>query len=290
MADVLVTGATGQVGSELVGLVREGWAAIGLGSSELDITDADAISEAIGAHRPAVIVNCAAYTDVDRAEDHVTATYAVNRDGPALLATACRRAGIALLHLSTDYVFGGDKAGPYTEADEPAPLSVYGASKAAGEAVVRENLPEHVILRASWIFGRIGRSFVDTIVRLAGEQSELRVVEDQSGCPSAATWVARVVADVVDAIVAGRARFGTYHLETTPVVSRFRFAQEIVARAIEFGRIERSPDLIPVRTRAFPTRAKRPKNSAMDGSRLLRDYGIPAGRWQDDLRDWFESR
>ena len=188
---IIIVGAQGQVGWELTRRAPLlGHEVLAWDVAELDITDAAAVNRALTASGAEVVINAAAYTAVDRAEQEPESAFAVNRDGPAHLAAACHRLHIPLLHISTDYVYDGAKIDPYVEDDPTTPLGVYGASKLAGDEAVRQVLPRHLILRVSWVFGIHGQNFVKTILRLAREREELRVVADQSGCPTYAGDIA----------------------------------------------------------------------------------------------------
>ena len=226
---VLVTGATGQVGTELVNrAAHHGVKVIGCCHHELDITNREAVHSRIREGRFSVVINAAAYTAVDRAESDIDTTYAVNRDGPENLARACAAASIPLIHLSTDYVFDGAKRTPYTEDDPVAPLSVYGKSKAAGEQAVCAITPEHIILRTCWVYSSHGRNFVSTMLRLGQERDEISVVDDQVGCPTAAGDIAEAILKIIKWIEAGKpVDWGTYHFCNAGKTNWYAFAAEI---------------------------------------------------------------
>ncbi len=290
---ILVTGAAGQVGAELVRRA-DGRAVIGLERRALDIGDTDAVAHALAEHRPRVVINAAAYTAVDKAETEAEAAFAINRDGPAHLAAACAQAGIPLLHLSTDYVFDGSKAGPYTEADPVAPLGVYGASKEAGETAIRERLREHLILRVSWVFGARGHNFVRTMLHLGAEREELRVVADQHGCPTHAGAIADSLLRLTDRVLVGAALpWGTYHYTGTPATTWHGFAEAIFAEAVELGLLVRAPKVLPIETKDYPTPARRPANSVLALERLAA-LGLAPRPWRDGLREvlseWADER
>lgn len=269
MTTALLFGAGGQVGAEL--LARHPFDAPS--RAEVDLADPQAVATAILARQPSVVVNAAAYTAVDRAEAEPELAMAVNYDASAAMADACARLGIPLVHLSTDYVFDGSKNGPYTEAEAPAPLSVYGASKLAGEEAIRARLDTHVILRTAWVFSPRRENFVRTMLRLA-EREELRVVDDQRGGPTPAA----AVADAVMAVLAsGSPTWGTFHFCGAPAVSRFEFARAI------FAALGRGPRLVAIGSDAYPLPARRPANSMLDGSRFAAAYGMPAPDWRAAL-------
>jgi dTDP-4-dehydrorhamnose reductase len=276
---LVVTGANGQVGWELTRRAA-GHQVAALDLAELDITDARAVHDALVKHDAEAVINAAAYTAVDKAEQEPELAFAVNRDGPANLASSCADLGIPLLHISTDYVFDGNQTAPYREDDPVAPLGVYGLSKWAGEEAVRLTLPKHIVLRVSWVFGVHGHNFVKTILRLAGEREELRVVADQRGCPTFAGDIAEVLLALVDR--SGDAPWGTYHYCGTPATTWHGFAQAIVKSACIRGPI-RAKNIIPITTAEYPTPAKRPVNSVLDCSRLHKSFGIAPGPWETGL-------
>ncbi|WP_454021098.1 dTDP-4-dehydrorhamnose reductase [Azospirillum sp. Marseille-Q6669] len=281
---VLVFGSNGQVGFELL---RAAWAPdltpVGLDRASGDVTDARAVAAAIAAYRPALVVNASAYTAVDRAESERDAAFAVNRDGPANLARACAAAGVPLIHISTDYVFDGtSKSTPWSEDDPVAPQGVYAASKLAGEEAVRDAQPDHVILRTAWVFGAHGHNFVKTMLRLARERDELRVVADQHGCPTPAAAIAAAITAIARTRLGGGSwTSGTFHYGGAPATTWHGFADRIVERAAP--RIGRRPTVTAITTADFPTPARRPANSVLDTTRLGQAYGIPPADWMTGL-------
>lgn len=281
---VLVIGRTGQVAHELGrGAWPGGLAVDFLSRAELDLARADVARDVVTAARPDIVVNAAAYTAVDAAESEREAAFAVNRDGPAALAEACAGIGAALIHYSTDYVFDGAKSGAYVEDDPTNPLSVYGASKAAGETAIRARLDRHVILRTAWVYSAVGRNFVKTMLRLGGERDRLGIVDDQVGSPTAAADIATATIAICTQLAAGRENgFGTFHFCGGGVTSWYGFARAIFAGAAERG--HRTPRLVePIATAAYPTPAVRPRNSALDCGKIARVYGIAAPPWQTAL-------
>jgi dTDP-4-dehydrorhamnose reductase len=277
---ILVFGKTGQVAR---GLADAKWpqacALIQMGRDDCDLTDAAAIGRAISDTAPDFVVNAAAYTAVDRAESEPDLAGLVNRDAPAAMATACRRSGAALIHLSTDYVFDGAKSGAYLESDSIAPLSVYGRTKAEGETAVRTALERHVILRTSWVFAAHGANFVRTILRRADERDELRIVADQTGAPTSARDVAAAIASIVASAADGRASWGTFHYTSGDPTTWHGFATAIIELS---GRATR---LIPITTAEYPTAARRPRNSVLDCARIAREYRIGQPSWHEALQD-----
>jgi dTDP-4-dehydrorhamnose reductase len=282
---LLVTGAGGQVGHELSRLAwPAGYAIAACDRARLDITDRAAVFAALGRERPDIVVNTAAYTAVDRAESETEAAWAANRDGPANLAAACREAGIPLVHLSTDYVFDGEKPGPYREDDPVAPLGVYGRSKEAGERAVRETLREHIILRTAWVYGAHGHNFVRTMLRLAAERPVLRVVADQHGSPTGAADIAAAIAAIVAQLATGDAAWGTYHFAGGGATTWHGFAEAIVALAAPWRRGP-PPKIEAITTAEYPTPARRPKNSVLDCTRIAAAFGIVPRPWRDALAE-----
>ena len=282
MRPILVIGAGGQLGRELM-LRRDAVLEpiVGFSHAELDIRNCDAVRQAITDTAPALVINAAAYTQVDKAESECQAAFAVNRDGPVNLAAACAEVGIPLLHVSTDYVFDGRKEGPYVESDPVAPLSVYGASKLAGEEAVRERLEQHVILRTAWVHSAHGVNFVKTIARLAGELPALNVVDDQQGGPTPAGSIAEALLAVANAIRAGSTRWGTYHFCGAPATSWCGFARAIVDAAGPY--LGRRVAVRPIATADYPLPAKRPANSVLDCAKIAATFGIAAPDWRASL-------
>jgi len=281
---VLVIGRRGQLAQSLSQLSDDAVFFICRGREDgLDITDATALAAALDRHAPDIVVNAAAYTAVDRAEDEPDAAFRLNRDAPAELARACDRRGIPVIHLSTDYVFDGTKREAYVEDDPIAPLSVYGASKAAGEAALRQANARHVILRTSWLYSRFGSNFVKTILRHAEDRQEIEVVADQHGCPTAAEDVAGAIKAIVGRLRRNGARpYGTFHLAGQGTTTWCGLASAIVTVAAEHG--GKAPRIKPIRTADFPTRATRPRNSALACGKLAEAYGVRLPLWPDSVR------
>jgi len=287
---VLLTGASGQLGREISkrGPAR-GLQIVAFDRQALDITDHRAVEQAVSDASVDVVINAAAYTAVDRAEAEPDLAFAVNRDGPAHLASACARASVPLLHVSTDYVFDGSKKGPYLETDQVSPLGVYGRSKAAGEEEIRNRLPEHVIVRTSWLYSIHGHNFVKTMLRLGAERRVLKVVADQYGCPTSAADLAGALLTIGQTIVHREAPpYGTYHYCGKGSTTWHGFAREIftLARAHIPLKVER---LEPISTADYPTPAKRPPNSVLDCSILEKEFGIKRRPWPQSLADMIEE-
>ena len=271
-----MTGAGGQVGAEMARL--GGAAVVGLDRSALDVTDRAAVRRAVRHVGPDVVVHAAAYTAVDRAEAEPDLAFAVNRDGAGHVAAACAEAGVPLVHLSTDYVFDGAKGAPYQPNDPPAPLGVYGASKAAGEAAVRAALDRHLVLRTAWVFsGRAG--FVATMLRLATERPRLSVVADQWGHPTPATALARACLRAARLAAEDRAPWGTWHVAGGPLATWHDLASEAVRVGAGRGVVPDVP-VEPIATADYPTAARRPARVELDLGPSLAALGLGPIDWR----------
>ena len=286
---LLLLGARGQLGHEL----RRALAPLG----ELTCATRDGLLDGAACERadfdqpgllpalvdrlaPDVVVNAAAYTAVDRAESEPEAAFRANAEAPARLAEACLRGGARLVHYSTDYVFDGQGTRPYREDDATAPLGVYGASKLAGEEAIRASGAQHMIFRTAWVYARHGSNFLRTMLRLAGERDELRVVADQVGSPTPAA----LIADVTAAILAQAPQdSGTWHLTAGGETSWHGFASAIVERAHGLGLLARVPVVSAITTADYPTPARRPAYSRLDCSRLQRDFDLVLPDWRDAM-------
>jgi dTDP-4-dehydrorhamnose reductase len=281
---VLITGAAGQVGYELLRLVPEGFEARGLDSAALDITQAGQVEAAVAEFSPALIINAAAYTAVDKAETDVECAWAVNRDGVANLGTAAERLGIPVFHISTDYVFAGDADRPYRETDATSPTGVYGASKLAGEKALAAACNRYLVLRTSWVFGAHGNNFVKTMLRLGTERDSLSIVADQQGGPTSAASIATALWQLAERYRREQSLpWGIYHFSGAPYCSWFDFADAIFQQAKQIGLLDRVPQLSAIATADYPTPAKRPAWSVMDCSKLSEQLGLDVPRWQEEL-------
>ncbi|HVV68958.1 MAG TPA: dTDP-4-dehydrorhamnose reductase [Gammaproteobacteria bacterium] len=281
---LLVTGASGQVGSEfrkhqelskehqLIELSRQG----------LDITQAAAVDSILQQYQPDLIVNTAAYTKVDMAEQASELAHAVNAQGPAYLAAACAKLQIPLIHISTDYIFDGEKATPYTEEDMPNPQSVYGKTKWLGEVAIREALNTHIILRVSWVYGVQGHNFVKTMLRLGREKDRLTIVDDQIGGPTAAKEIVDAIYRIVSKIAVGEVIWGTYHFCGAPFVSWYQFAQAILDIAAQYE-VLKVQEIAAIKTENYPLPARRPKNSILSCEKIISHLDIKPQPWMNAL-------
>lgn len=273
MAKVLVTGASGQLGYELSRLLGEKF--FGVDVNELDITDAHAVLSSFAGQEIEAIVNCAAYTAVDKAESERKEAFGVNEFGAKNIAALASKMNIPLIHVSTDFVFDGKKSSPYTEDDSVNPLSVYGASKLAGENAVLRECSSAVILRTSWLYSSHGKNFVKTMLHYGRERGHLRVIYDQVGTP---TYAADLAAAIVHILPQAHKGFGqVFHFSNEGVASWYDFAHAILGIAGVPCTIE------PIQTHEYPTPATRPQYSVMDKSHVKRTFSVVIPHWRDSL-------
>jgi len=292
---ILVTGASGQVGFELVRTLQGLGTVIAPRRDVLDLAEEGSIEAALDEIRPSLIVNPGAYTAVDQAESDVDTAMRINAHAPGVLAAAAHEMGVPLIHYSTDYVFDGTKQGAYEEDDAPGPLNVYGASKLAGERAIEQAGAAHLILRTSWVYGARGRNFMKTMLRLGQERDELRIVDDQRGAPTwsrtIATLTAHIVAQAMAVAPEARAqwwsaRSGTYHLSASGEASWAEFARAI----FELASPEKAPKVVPISASEYPTPARRPANSRLSNAKLAAAFGIRPPHWRDALSLCLQDR
>lgn len=279
---MLIAGGSGQIGRALLSSAPPDCEVSAPDSRGLDIRDAASVSRIFAQFRPDLVINCAAYTAVDKAEVEREIAFATNADGAGNLARACSAIRVPLMHLSTDYVFDGTKIGAYTEDDSPNPLSVYGASKLAGERQIEDAQGRHLIIRVSWVFSSVGSNFVRTMLKLASNDA-LRVVNDQRGTPCAADDIAQALWICGNRLETTDTR-SVLHFCSTPPVTWFDFATAIFDVAYELGVIARIPRIEPITTREYPTAARRPANSWLDASRLEEFVAFQRPDWRASLR------
>jgi dTDP-4-dehydrorhamnose reductase len=278
---ILLTGKNGQVGWELQRALTPLGEVVAVDRQTLDLADPDSIRAVIRETKPHLIVNPAAYTAVDKAESEPGLAQAVNGVAPGVMAEEAKRLGAALIHYSTDYVFDGAKEGAYVEEDRTSPLNVYGKTKLAGEEAVRASGAAHLILRTSWVYGARGKNFLLTMLRLAKEREELKIVVDQIGAP---TW-SRLIAEVTAQILAQRIGqwqelTGLYHFTAGGKTSWHGFASAIVG----LGGFSAKPRLIPIPSAEYPLPAPRPKNSLLSNDKLAATFGLVMPEWEESLR------
>lgn len=270
---ILVIGRGGQVARALA---RRGDVDM-IGRPEFDLLKADAVAAEIARRRPRVVINAAAYTAVDKAEDDAAAAMAINGEAVCVIARAAAEVAAPLLHFSTDYVFAGDKALPYVEGDATGPTGVYGASKLRGETLAQAANPAAIIVRTAWVYDATGANFVRTMLRLAKTRDAINVVADQRGCPTFASDLA----DAALAIAAAPKHAGIYHCAGAGETSWAEFAAEIFAQSKARG--GPSAVVTPIASADYPTRARRPANSRLDCAKLTRDYGVTMRPWREAL-------
>jgi dTDP-4-dehydrorhamnose reductase len=284
MRTILITGSNGQLGYELIrtaGHMADGM--VPLTRSDLDITNAAQVQQAFASFNPWLVINAAAYTKVDLAESEAGLAFRVNRDGPANLAAVCAETDAALIHISTDFVFDGGKGAPYTETDPIGPVSVYGRSKAAGEAEIRQLLSHHIIIRTSWLYGVHGHNFVKTMIRLARERDILRVVMDQQGSPTNAADLAAAIWDAARLLKERpESLWGTYHYSGAGPATWHGFASEIIRFAREYTPLQ-VRKIEGITTAEYPTPAVRPAYSMLDCGLIQRKMGIIPRPWVESL-------
>lgn len=281
---VLVTGAKGQLGSDLVPLLAEaGFTPVPFGSAELDISIEAAVLETVKKVRPGIIVNSAAYTKVDLAEKEKERAYAVNANGAAFLVKAAKEFGCPLVHVSTDFVFDGRSPVPYAEEAQANPLSVYGASKFAGELAIVEATEAHVIVRTSWLYGTTGHNFVKTILRLASERETLRVVYDQTGTPTWSADLAAMLVEICKAIESGKKPWGIYHYSNEGVTSWYDFAVAICEEAAAAGMSLKCNHIEPILTSEYPVPATRPAYSVLNKAKIKKAFDMAIPHWRRSL-------
>jgi len=281
---MLITGAHGQLGRDIIDQSQsKGYQVQAPSEDDLDITDLGKVDHIITQLQPDLVINTAAYTQVDKAESEAAVAFKVNKTGCTHLARTCTKNHIPLVHISTDYVFDGRKGTPYIETDSISPLGVYGRSKAEGESEIRSILKEHIILRTSWLYGIYGQNFVKTMLNLATRKQKIRVVSDQYGSPTSAADLARAILTISDRLHPGSdIDWGTYHYCGRGVISWHTFAEKIMELARLHGGI-RTAQVEPVATADYPTQALRPVYSALDCGRISKHFGLDPQPWQKSL-------
>ncbi|WP_412491270.1 dTDP-4-dehydrorhamnose reductase [Vibrio fluvialis] len=284
MKKVLITGSHGQVGYCLTNILaeRDDVDLIAYDRDVLDITNESQVASVLTELAPDVIINCAAHTAVDKAETDVEMSYAINRDGPRHLAQAAESLDAVMLHISTDYVFDGDKAEPYLETDTPNPKGIYGQSKLAGEEAVAAHCSRYAILRTAWVFGEHGNNFVKTMLRLGKDRPELGIIGDQFGGPTYAGDIANALVAMMDGFT-GPEQAGVYHFSGAPHVSWYQFANAIFASADKHGVLPQIPEVNEITADQYPLPAPRPANSRLNCDKIQQAFAIAPSDWQSAL-------
>lgn len=305
---ILLTGKAGQIGSELLRLLPELGEVVAPDRDELDLLNAESIRRTVREVRPQLIVNAAAFTAVDAAETHEAEALAINAHAPEVLAEEAKKIDAAVVHYSTDYVFDGSKKTPYDETDPPAPINIYGKSKVVGEQAIRSSGVPHLILRTAWVYSTRGRNFLRTILRLATEREELRVVSDQFGSPTWSRDIAHATVSVLTQLTSRHSPAanalssgsGTYHLTAAGETTWYGFSRAIFEEAAEIspdvswfadatqGRPLITKRITPIATAVYPATALRPRYSVLSNSRVIQRFGVKLPLWRAQLRHIFE--
>ena len=295
---ILLLGANGQVGfelqrslaplGELIAATRSGTQAGGIPCARIDLADEASLADGLHSTDAGIVVNAAAYTAVDRAEDEPALAHRINAAAPAQIGAWAARRGALVVHYSTDYVFDGGGQRPYREDDPTGPLGIYGRSKLEGEVALRASGCDHLLLRTAWVYGARGANFLRTMLRLARERDRLTVVDDQHGAPTssrliAATTAAMLAHRLAVEISARATLAGTYHLAASGATTWCGFARAIFARANAAGILARAPEVVAIRSAQYPTKATRPMYSVLDTTRLCEGFGLHLPRWEDGL-------
>lgn len=275
---ILVAGAKGMLGTKLMSILY-GHEVAGLGKDELDVTDKKGVADAVSLYRPDVVINSSAFTKVDECETKVDLAFSVNSDGPKNLALACRDNNAKLVHISTDYVFDGTRAEPYKEDDSTNPVSAYGKSKLAGEENIRAIMDDYLIVRTQWLYGENGPNFVETILRIASERDELRVVNDQTGSPTYTKDLALSIRALIE-----KGCRGVYHAANSGSCTWYEFAIEI----LKLEGLDKK--VLPITTEEIARPAKRPAHSVLSCDKLKDDAGFLFRPWKEALAEYMRSR
>ena len=274
---ILITGIKGQVGHALMQQLND-HELVGLTRQDCDLTEPDQIRKAIDQHQPDLIINPAAYTKVDQAEDEPELAFQINRDAPKVMAEKAREYDIPFIHFSTDYVFDGEKKGAYKEDDPTNPLGVYGASKLAGEEAIQDVGGKFYIFRTSWVYSAIGHNFFLTMKRLCTERDELKVVDDQVGVPTSNQFIARQIQQIIPQL--NENNVGIYHLVPDGSSSWYEFAKQIIGQTNPQFNLK---NLYQIQTHEFPTKTKRPKNSILNNAKIKKSFNLTLNNWQAGL-------
>lgn len=284
MDTILVTGVNGQVGHELIKTLAPLGKLIALTREDLDLTQPKQIQDTLNLYQPTIIVNPAAYTAVDKAESEAQTAYQINQHAPQVMARWAVQHDALLIHYSTDYVFDGAKADPYLESDMANPQSIYGHSKYLGEEAIRDSQAKHFILRTSWVYGLHGHNFIKTILRLANEREQLRIVADQYGAPTSAMLIAKVTAQLIQSYRQATPAYGTYHLSGAGCTTWYDYACFIVQIALEQGMTLKLKQLEAISSSEYLTPASRPKNSRLNCNKLSAALETQLPFWPDDVK------
>ncbi|MBN2040875.1 MAG: dTDP-4-dehydrorhamnose reductase [Spirochaetes bacterium] len=284
---IWLIGNKGMLGSDMELMLKGSGCDYIVSDAEVDITDYDQLSGFTAGRKISWIINCSAYAAVDKAEDEPELAYKINDNGVLNIAKIAREKDSVLIHFSTDYVFSGDKNGIYNEDDKACPAGIYGKSKLQGEKQVMDTLEKYFIFRISWLYGEFGNNFVYTMLRLFSEREEVRVVNDQTGSP---TYTSDVVDLVLFVINNGADNFGIYHFTNDGVTTWYDFALKIYRLSKELGLLNKDVNILPIKTKEYPTKAKRPVNSCLEKEKIKHNLGIVLQPWEKSLRKFLSSK
>lgn len=289
---ILVTGCRGQVGKATIVMgAKHGFNMIGYSKENLDITSKKNINDVFNFEKPDLVINAAAYTNVDNAEKEIDKTFKINEKGTLFLSQICSTFNIPLFHISTDYVFDGKLNKPYSEIDNVCPINVYGKSKESGEKIIRKNIKQHIILRTSWVFSSDGNNFVNTMMSMVGKKDEINIVEDQFGGPTSANGIAETLLQIANQYKNNnQIIWGTYNFSGNPNISWYDFANQIFITALSLKLIKKIPIIKPIKSFAYPTLAKRPANSRLDCTKIYKNFGITADDWRVRLNECLNNK
>jgi len=283
---IWLIGNRGMLGTEVEALWQQSKMPYLASDKEVDITDQEQLQRFVSDKPISWIINCSAYTAVDKAEDESELALRINADGPRNIAKIAKNKGAKLIHISTDYVFDGTKEEAYTETDSPNPLGIYGKSKLRGEINITEVLDEYFIIRTAWLYGKHGNNFVYTMLRLFKERDEVRIVGDQFGSPTHAPDLADVILTIINL---NSNNFGTYHFSNEGKISWYNFACEIYRKAQEQKLLNKEVCIRKIATEEYPTKVQRPQNSCLAKEKIKNTFHIPIRPWQAGLQDFFEA-
>ncbi len=283
---IWLIGNRGMLGTDVEALVQQNKMPYLASDKEVDITDQEQLQRFVSDKPISWIINCSAYTAVDKAEDESELAFRINADGPRNIAKIAKDKGAKLIHISTDYVFDGTKEEAYTETDSPNPLGIYGKSKLRGEINITEVLDEYFIIRTAWLYGKHGNNFVYTMLRLFKERDEVRIVGDQFGSPTHAPDLADVILTIINL---NSNNFGTYHFSNEGKISWYNFACEIYRKAQEQKLLNKEVYIRKIATEEYPTKVQRPQNSCLAKEKIKNTFHIPIRPWQAGLQDFFEA-
>jgi dTDP-4-dehydrorhamnose reductase len=284
---IWLIGYKGMLGTAVLELLKKQEKSYMVSDQEIDITNIDRLNEFTANKSISWIINCAAYTAVDKAEDEQELAFKINAEGPFNIAQITGEKGAKLIHISTDYVFDGTKDGAYGEDDVPNPRGIYAQSKYQGEQNIMACIDSYFIIRTAWLYGKNGQNFVNTMLRLFREKSEVKVVADQWGSPTYAPDLAEVIINIINA---DSVRYGIYNFTNTGRINWYQFAAEIYDLARKRGLIDKTVQISPISSEQYPTRAKRPMNSYLSKDKICRELKIMPKPWQESLKKFIETK